>query len=248
MSRGAHEASPQIATPSQTVGPFFHFGLATDERLGQVAPADAAGERIHLRVRVLDGDGRPVPDALIELYQADAEGRYAHPWPVVAGQTGGPHAGDREPAATSLHQFNGESRPSESAASYGSTTVRRPGEFSGFGRLPTDGDGLCVFDTIRPGVVTDARGNSQAPHINVCLFARGLLRHICTRIYFTGDSGLSTDPLLALVPPDRRETLMATRSVNDHSEPRIPSPESRVPTWIFTIRLQGANETVFFDL
>ena len=181
-----------IATSSQTVGPFFHFGLTADKRLGEVAPPDAPGEHLQLRVRVLDGAGEPVPDAVIELYQADADGRY-------------PDAALEAPA------------------------------FRGFGRLPTGPAGDCVFDTIKPGIVrTD--GVEQAPHINVCLLARGLLRQIYTRIYFTGDPALTTDPILTLVPESRRSTLLAEPSA---TEPGL---------WEFLIRLQGGGETVFFDL
>jgi protocatechuate 3,4-dioxygenase, alpha subunit len=177
-----------VATPSQTVGPFFHFGLATNAALGTVAPPGARGERVRVRVRVLDGDGLPVPDALVEVYQADADGVYGQP------------------------------------------------AFDGFGRLPTDANGICVFDTIRPGAVRHGTGERQAPHINVCLLARGLLRQVYTRIYFAGDAAHAADPLLALVPADRRETLMARPA---DSEPQI---------WEFVIRLQGDAETVFFDL
>ena len=188
MNDASRDAGRLIATSSQTVGPFFHFGLAVNPALGRVAPPGANGERIELRVRVLDGDYLPVPDALIELYQADAEGRYGQP------------------------------------------------EFPGFGRLATDENGTCVFDTIRPGAVPDDRGGFQAPHVNVCLFARGLLRHVYTRIYFRGDARLASDPILALVPAERRPTLEAC--------PVVGAPS----TWEFTIQLQGDGETVFFDL
>jgi protocatechuate 3,4-dioxygenase, alpha subunit len=181
-----------VATSSQTVGPFFHFGLATDDTLGVIAGPDVAGERIHLRVTVFDGAGTPVPDALIELYQTDASGEYPPP------------GGDRQ-------------------------------GFHGFGRLPTLADGSCVFDTIRPGAVRFA-STAQAAHVNVCLLSRGLLRQIYTRMYFLGDPGLATDAVLALVPAERRETLLA-RPV-----PRQPG------AWEFVIRLQGQDETVFFDL
>ena len=195
------DSARPIATSSQTLGPFFHFGLATNAALGVIAtpatPATpaapaASGEHIELRIRVLDGAGAPVSDALIELYQADGDGQYA-----------------RSDAAE--------------------------GGFSGFGRLPTDADGRCRFRTIMPGVVR-VGDTAQAPHVNVCLLSRGLLRQIYTRIYFDGDPGLMTDPLLAMVPAERRHTLLA------RPEPGDPG------MWTFVIRLQGDDETVFFDL
>jgi protocatechuate 3,4-dioxygenase alpha subunit len=137
-----------------------------------------------------------VPDALIELWQADASGVYV--------------------------------RPVDSAI------ASAPQGFCGFGRLPTDAEGSSVFETIRPGRVRDEHGGSQAPHINVCLFARGLLRQVYTRIYLAEGAELETDPILAIVPPARRQTLVAHRA--DSS------------TWTFDIKLQGENETVFFDL
>jgi protocatechuate 3,4-dioxygenase alpha subunit len=104
------------------------------------------------------------------------------------------------------------------------------------GRLPTDAQGSCTFETIRPGRVADGRGGLQAAHVNLCLFARGLLRHLYTRMYFAGDPALGDDALLAHVPEDRRETLLAI------ADPGAPA------TWSFAIRLQGDRETVFFDL
>ena len=177
-----------VASGSQTVGPFFHFGLTTNTALGRLVRPDTPGERIRLRIRVLDGDGAPVPDALVEIYQADAAGRYAQP------------------------------------------------AFPGFGRLPTDGDGRLVFDTIKPGAVPDAPGGVQAPHVNVCILARGLLRQVYTRVYFHGDAGLAADPLLAIVPEERRPTLLATPA------------DDEAGAWEFVVRLQGDRETVFFDL
>lgn len=176
-----------VATPSQTVGPFFHFGLTANVALGRLANDSVRGERIQLRIQVLDRDGL-VPDAMVEIYQADAEGRY--------GQA----------------------------------------HFDGFGRLPTDRDGACVFETIFPGAVFNIADGSQAPHVNVCLFARGLLRHVYTRIYFSGDRAIEHDPLMALVPPARRSTLLASQ------------PAGEAAVWEFTIRLQGEGETVFFAL
>jgi protocatechuate 3,4-dioxygenase, alpha subunit len=180
-----------VATPSQTVGPFFQVGLAATDALGSLLSPDARGERIRLQLRVLDGNGAPVPDCLIEIYQADGEGEYG----------------------------------------------RAP--FSGFGRLATRADGSCAFETVRPGRVTDGRGGVQAPHVNVCLFARGLLRQLYTRIYFAGDSDLDHDPVLALVPADRKASLQASAVDGPAAAPRV---------WEFVIRLQGEQETPFFDL
>jgi len=104
-----------------------------------------------------------------------------------------------------------------------------PNDACGFGRLGTREDGTCEFDTVRPCDPPDG----GAAHINVCLFARGLLRQIHTRLYFAGDPRLATDPVLALVPEPRRSTLIAQQA------------DAR---WTFTIRLQGAGETVFFDV
>jgi len=185
-----------FATPSQTVGPFFSFGLTDTASVGCLADPDTKGERIRLRVAVVDGDGLPVPDALIEIWQADADGSYVRPTDF--------------------------------------SSTQAPPRFTGFGRLPTKPDGTCVFETIRPGRVADAHGRRQAPHIDVCLFARGLLRQIYTRIYFAGDDGLDEDPVLAIVPADRRHTLIAQAGGGG--------------SWSFGIRLQGEDETVFFDL
>ena len=188
--------SRRLATPSQTVGPFFHFGLADRTSLGCLVRDDTRGERIMLRVQVLDGDGLPLPDALIEIWQADADGVYVRP-------------DDPRDLLT-------------------------PAGFCGFGRLPTAADGSCTFETIRPGIVHDPAGRSQAAHVNVCLFARGLLRQLYTRIYFEGDPLIGADPVLALVPEARRQTLCASSTL--------------AGTWQFDIRLQGDRETVFFDL
>jgi len=68
-----------VPTPSQTVGPFFNFGLTTDASLGKMAREGARGERIPLSFRVTDGNGDPTAsDSMIELWQADADGHYRH--------------------------------------------------------------------------------------------------------------------------------------------------------------------------
>jgi protocatechuate 3,4-dioxygenase alpha subunit len=184
------------ATGSQTVGPFFHVGPGATDRLGCIAPNRKDVHAIRLRIRVLDGDAAPVPDALVELWQADAHGRYSSSEPICAGPMP---------------------------------------PFTGFGRLGTREDGTCEFDTVRPGLLPSDTGLTQAAHINVCVFARGLLRHLYTRVYFDGDVTFTRDPIVALVPEERRATLLARKT----DEPA---------TWEFVIRLQGEGETVFFDL
>ena len=189
-------------TPSQTVGPYLHLGLTqgvfgAPEIFGPaVADAGLPGTHIRIEGRVLDGEGNVLPDALVETWQADGEGRYAHP------------ADGRPPASNS---------------------------FRGFGRCPTAGDGTFHIATIKPGRVPGPNGTIQAPHINVSVLARGVLRRLFTRIYFTGDPANASDPILALVPADRRDTLMA------RPDPKNPS------AFRFDIRLQGADETVFFE-
>jgi protocatechuate 3,4-dioxygenase alpha subunit len=196
-----------VASASQTIGPFFHVGPGATERHGRMARADASGEHIRLHLRVLDGDGAPVPDAMIELRQADADGVYSSaPSPPI------------DPAPV----------------------------FTGFGRLPTDDDGRCTFETIRPGPVRDELGATHAPHVNICIFMRGLMRHSYTRLYFAGDPVLDRDPVLSVVPADRRATLIA--------QPRAGAPEDShqaapaAADWELVIRLQGDGETVFFDI
>lgn len=181
-----------IASASQTVGPFFHIGPGASAcQVGVVAPPDVpAASRLRLRIRVLDGDGVPVNDALVELRQADAHGVYS--------PTPGP--GEPQPA------------------------------FTGFGRLATSEDGACCFETIRPG----ASAPGEAAHVTLCVFMRGLLRHLYTRVYFADDPALERDPILALVPADRRQTLVARRADDG--------------AWDFVVRLQGDGETVFFDV
>ncbi len=107
------------------------------------------------------------------------------------------------------------------------------GPFRGFGRCATDDDGRYAIRTRRPGPVPAPDGGPQAPHIDVSVFARGLLNRVVTRIYFAGDPANDTDPVLRSVPLGRRATLLATPEGGDHR---------------FDIHLQGLDETVFFDL
>jgi len=190
--------SPLAHTPSQTVGPFFHLGLTGSRAVGRIAAPGVEGERIGLTCQVLDGEGAPVNDALIEIWQADARGQYHHPDDPRS------HSGNPE--------------------------------FLGFGRQETDEDGSCSFETIKPGRVPGPNHHLQAPHLNVTIFARGLLKHLTTRVYFSGDPANSDDPILRLVPQERRDTLMA----REHP--------ARPGAWQFNIHLSGERETVFFDV
>ena len=192
-------------TPSQTVGPWFAYGLTpnkkydwTDLVISNLITPDAAGERIRVEGRVTDADGVPVNDAMIEIWQADSQGRYASP------------RDDR-------------SLPNAS--------------FKGFGRSGTDEKGAFRFDTIKPGSVPGPDGKAQAPHILVAFFSRGLLTHLYTRIYFSDEAGNAADPVLSLVPADRRATLVAKREAN-----------GTPPVYRFDIRIAGEGETVFFDV
>jgi protocatechuate 3,4-dioxygenase alpha subunit len=185
-------------TPSQTVGPFFHLGCTEHASVGSLVTPATKGERIRLVCRVFDGDGQLVPDAMIEIWQANADGRYAHPE-------------DTQQKALD---------PS----------------FNGFGRLASDEHGSCTFETIKPGRVPGNEGTLQAPHINVSVFARGILLRLATRAYFAGDPANEDDPVLALVPGERRPTLLAQADAADTTR------------WLFNIHLCGENETVFFDV
>lgn len=184
-------------TASQTVGPYLHIGMTWLVTDNLVAPG-VEGDPISVEGRITDGGGAPVDDAVVEIWQANRHGRYAHP----------------EDAGNA---------PLEPA-------------WKGFGRVATDGEGRFRFTTIKPGRVAAPGGGSQAPHINVTIFMRGMLKHLLTRIYFPGDTANAEDPVLQGVPPARRATLIA------RADPARPN------ALVFDVRLQGDGETVFFDL
>ena len=189
-----------LLTSSQTVGPFFAPTLLReDARRNVLTRPETVGERMRIEGRVLDGDGVPVPDALVEIWQANAYGRYNH-------------AADHGPAPLD---------PS----------------FLGFGRSGTAEDGSYWFETIKPGPVPFDGERSQAPHICVTVFARGLLNHVVTRLYFEDEPINIGDPVLQSVPDDRRATLVARRA-----------PGNTAVVYRFDIVLQGAGETAFFNL
>jgi protocatechuate 3,4-dioxygenase, alpha subunit len=199
------ETSAKGLTPSQTVGPFFKYGLTpngqydwNDAFTNDLVTSDVSGERIRVQGRVFDGDGAPVPDCMLEIWQADAQGRFSDPQDKRA-------------------------LPNSS--------------FRGFGRCGTDPNGFYAFDTIKPGPVPDPDGTPQAPHLLLAVFARGMLLQLYTRIYLGGEAANAADPVLALVPADRRGTLIAVRE-----------PGNGNAVYHLDIRLQGDNETVFFEL
>lgn len=183
------------ATTSQTVGPFFQIGF---QRLccADLSAPGVAGEKIVLEGAVLDGDGVPVPDAVLEIWQANAHGKYAHP-------------------------EDSQDKPIEPA-------------FKGFGRIATDASGRFRFATIKPGAVPGLHGTTQAPHLQVSVFMRGLLKRLVTRVYFPDDPRHANDPVLELVDPARRATLIAK-----------VAPGAGSLHW--DVILQGPDETVFFD-
>ena len=154
-------------------------------------------------------------------------------------------AGERIEVALTLHDANGAVVPdglfeiwkANSHGRYNHPEDRRnlplDAGFEGYGRASTWTDGCGRFGTVRPGRVPWPEGGMQAPHINVSIFARGLLNRVATRLYFDGDPANAEDPVLKMVEPARRNTLLAKR--DDKGWWRLP------------IHLGGANETVFFD-
>jgi len=190
-------ATKLIPTPGQTVGPFFALGLDRPE-WADMTRGDPQGERITIEGQVLDGDGTPVPDAVIELWQANAAGRYDHVEDTQADKQIDPH-------------------------------------FHGYGRVATDAAGRFQIKTIKPGPVP-GRGNAlQAPHISIAFFARGLLRQLHTRIYFSDEAANASDPLLAGIEDDGvRNTLIARRGDGG--------------VYRFDFVLQGKDETAFLDI
>jgi protocatechuate 3,4-dioxygenase alpha subunit len=180
-------------TPSQTVGPFFGGALiGGGENI--LVKEETGGERILIKGRVLDGDGEPVRDALVEIWQADGQGFFNH---------------GADPNQAQADKY-----------------------FGGFGRADTVGDGGFAFKTIKPGTVP----GQATPWINVRVFARGMLIHAVTRLYFNDEKGNEEDAVLASVAQNRRHTLIARWEAG-----------ADLPTYRFDIRLQGENETVFFN-
>jgi protocatechuate 3,4-dioxygenase alpha subunit len=181
-------------TPSQTIGPFFAVGLCWPDG-PDVVPQGTPGA-LWIGGQVVDGAGEPVTDALVETWQPDPQGRFAHP------------DDPREPSSAG---------------------------FRGFGRCPTDAEGRWAIRTVKPGPLPAPDGAVEAPHVNVSVFARGLLDRLVTRIYFPDEpEANAADPLLVSIPdPKARARLVATP---DGDRLR------------FDVRLQGDQETPFLAI
>ncbi len=196
-------------SPSQTAGPYVHIGLAPGaagfdiyrQELGwDIAGPNAKGERIRVEGIVIDGTGSPIKDVLLEAWQANSEGIYAHP----------EHPGEVEEG------------------------------FRGWGRVITDfATGEWGFDTVKPGPVMGRNGHMMAPHINLWIVARGINVGLNTRIYFDDEAEANaSDPVLNIIEWERRRaTLIAKRSERDGEI-----------VYRFDIKMQGEDETVFFDI
>jgi protocatechuate 3,4-dioxygenase, alpha subunit len=187
----------ELLTPSQTVGPYFSMRLPWPE--GPYVVPEGTPGAVTVFGRLYDGAGEAIPDGLIETWQADPAGRFAHP------------ADPRGPV------------PGGGAA------------FRGFGRCPTGHDGSYRIVTRKPGPLPAGDGRTEAPHIDVSVFSRGMLDRSVTRLYFPGETAANeADPVLQTVPASRRATLIA-----------VPEGQDLLR---FDIYMQGDGETVFFDL
>lgn len=198
-------------TASQTGGPYVHIGLAPeqagfkifDNNFGNVlVKPKTKGERIRIEGQVFDGLGLPLRDVLIEIWQANAAGKYAHP-------------GDTQ------------DKPVDSS-------------FRGWGRTGADFDtGVYSFETIKPGAVTGPDGVTHAPHIAFWIVARGINIGLHTRMYFSDEAEANAkDPVIKGIEwASRHKTLVAQRSEKDGAV-----------VYRFDIRIQGEDETVFFDV
>ncbi|HET7102917.1 MAG TPA: protocatechuate 3,4-dioxygenase subunit alpha [Terracidiphilus sp.] len=182
--------STLVPSGSQTVGPFFTIGL--NDLIERQSESGAPSNAIQLHGQVMDRDGAPVVDAMLEFWFADGSGRYP----------------DGAPGT--------EDMP------------------AGFRRAGTDENGHFEITLVKPGASPFGDGRVQAPHCVVLVFARGLLRHLMTRVYFAGEAANAADPVLEQVPADRRQTLMANPE------------ESGDRSFRWNVVLQGTGETAFF--
>ena len=188
---------PLGVTPSRTIGPFLAIGLPWPD--GPFVVPEGTPGAITITGQVIDGAGQVLPDAMVETWQADEDGRFDH-----------------------AEDPRGARKP-------------RTEGFRGFGRSATDVNGYYRIVTVKPGPLPAPAGGTEAPHLDVSVFSRGLLDRVVTRIYFADETHANAaDPVLAGVPDERRDTLVA----------RLTGPGA----YEFDIRLQGERETVFFDV
>ncbi|MBS0124795.1 protocatechuate 3,4-dioxygenase subunit alpha [Thetidibacter halocola] len=189
-------------SPSQTAGPYVHIGCTPNfsgihgiypEDLGtSLFKGEPKGKRITITGAVIDGAGNTLKDAMVEIWQADAEGRFA-------GRGGDP-------------------------------------AFTGWGRSPGDmTTGEFTFETVKPGRVAWPDGRLQAPHVTFWIVARGINLGLHTRMYFADEEAANVeDPILSRVEHRQRiKTLLAQPAEGGYR---------------FDIRLQGEDETIFFDI
>jgi protocatechuate 3,4-dioxygenase alpha subunit len=180
-------------TPSQTVGPYLAIGLQWPD--GPFVVPEGTPGAVWLRGRVLDGDGKPVVEALVEIWQADPARRFDH---------------SDDPG--------------------GAVPPSVPG-FRGFGRSETVSGEYPVL-TVKPGRVPDGEGGLQAPHLDLSLFARGLMDRIVTRVYFADEIDANAEGrVLRALPEPARRTLLAQPTADGYRLDTV---------------LQGDGETVFF--
>ena len=187
-------------TPAQTAGPYLRLGMSRPG-MAEAVPPHAPGA-VRIGGVLYDGVGAPIPDGVVEIWQADASGAFHHPddprGPVPASEG-----------------------------------------FTGFARSLTEDGGHWSVVTVKPAALPAPDGSTEAPHLDVSVFARGMLGRVVTRIYFPEDAGTDgpgghrCDPVLAHVPAGRRHTLLATAVEGGYR---------------FDVRLQGEGETVFFDV
>ncbi len=185
-------------TASATTGPFFPPRYVDEgcNDLTRYAARVARGEPIEIHGRVVQEDGKPLHNLIVEIWQADASGIFGHP--------ADPRAAQADPG------------------------------FLGWGRTATDRDGAYRFRTVLPGGYVQPDGTRRARHVNLQLLFSGLMRVLCTTLYFEGDPDNEADPVLGAVPPGRRGLLVAKKE--------------GAARYRFDIRLRGENETPFFDL
>lgn len=192
-----HDATPLVPTAYHTVGPFFPVAFIDPLDQDLTRGGRAAGPKIRLAGTVLQETGEPLPNTIVELWQADAGGRFAHP-------------ADPRCAAADAH-------------------------FAGWGRSRSKRDGSYEFLTVMPGTYEEA-GVWRAPHLNLYIYASGIMGRLCTTVFFPGDARNAADPVMAQVPSQRRAGLFL--------RPDGESGDTRL--YRFDICLRGTSETPFF--